>query len=61
MTDRLEGWHLSAQTEFEWDQPDPIPVFVLVTEQIPGLSDKRVGKDSNQHRLKENEENYRQK
>lgn len=32
------GDHLPAQTEFEWDNPDPIPVFVPVTGQIPGLS-----------------------
>lgn len=28
--------HLLAQKEFEWDKPDPIPVFVPVTGQIPG-------------------------
>lgn len=36
----MVGGHLPAQTEFEWDKPDPIPVFVPVTGQIPGLADK---------------------
>lgn len=31
--------HLPAQTEFELDKSDPIPVFVPVTGQIPGLRD----------------------
>lgn len=33
------GGHLPAQTEFEWDTPDPIPAFVPVTGQIPGPPD----------------------
>lgn len=36
---QARGGHLPAQTEFEWDKPDLIPVFVPVTGQIPGLSD----------------------
>lgn len=28
-----------AQTEFEYDKTDPIPIFVPVTGQIPGLAD----------------------
>lgn len=33
------GGHLIAQTKSEWDKPDPIPVFVPLTGQIPGPLD----------------------
>lgn len=33
------GGHLLSLAEFEWDRTVPIPAFVPLTGEIPGLSD----------------------